>query len=199
MRTELIENSLVERDSKISKLRNSPLSPLCLFCPLVPKNRPIQRDSKFSTWGMGSMGSMGSMGWKAKMENTPVERHSKMCKSSENSPAQRNSKFSNLGNSPLSLFSPFCPLAPQNRLAQRDSKFSNGQLSSIGIRIKTCFLCNYLKINDFFKLFCLGNDCIMLTYRLYSYLEDYNSYQFEIGASRRRIISLYGFLFFGER
>ena len=121
----------------------------------------------------------------------------------QNRPAQRDSGISNLAVDAMGILRSLRILGQrhktQNRPAQRDSKFSNGQLSSIGIRIKTCFLCNYLKINDFFKLFCLGNYCIMLTYRLYSYLEDYNSYQFEIGASRRRIISLCGFLFFGER
>ena len=187
----LTENRPAQRDSKMYKWGVCQTSPTSLTSLTNPQGTPAQRHSKICKLGVCPISPTSP--------NTPVERHSKMCKSSENSSDQRNSKFSNLGNRPLSLFSPFSPLAPQNRPAQRDSKFSNGQLSSIGIRIKTCFLCNYLKINDFFKLFCLGNYCIMLTYRLYSYLEDYNSYQFEIGASRRRIISLCGFLFFGER
>jgi hypothetical protein len=49
----LTENSPAQRDSKFSKLRNSPFSPSCLFSPLAPKTSPAQPHSKFSNLGFG--------------------------------------------------------------------------------------------------------------------------------------------------
>jgi hypothetical protein len=49
----LAENRPAQRDSKFSKLRNSPFSPSCLFSPLAPKTSPAQPHSKFSNLGFG--------------------------------------------------------------------------------------------------------------------------------------------------
>ena len=47
------KNSPAQGHSKFSKLRNRPLSPLCLFSPLAPKNSSAQQDSKFSKLVLG--------------------------------------------------------------------------------------------------------------------------------------------------
>ena len=56
------ENSPVQWHSKFSKWINCPLSPLCLFSPLAPKNRPAQRHSRIYKLGMCLMELIGHIG-----------------------------------------------------------------------------------------------------------------------------------------
>jgi hypothetical protein len=56
------KNNPAQQDSRISKWISCPLSPLCLFSPLVPKNMSAQGHSKFSKSGMGRMGLIGHTG-----------------------------------------------------------------------------------------------------------------------------------------
>ena len=57
-----INNSPAQPDSRISEWINCPLSPLCLFSPLAPKNRPAQRHSRIYKLGMCLMELIGHIG-----------------------------------------------------------------------------------------------------------------------------------------
>jgi hypothetical protein len=117
MRTELIENTPAQRDSKFS---NGRLSGLFCWPQGQDINNSVQYGSKFSKLVaeiMRVMRVMGIMGRKSGIENHPVEPHSKFSKwgggvlrslgilgwktKTENSSAQPHTKFSKLHRKPF--------------------------------------------------------------------------------------------------
>jgi len=113
------ENSLPQRDSKMSNLRIDQTSQTC---QTEPKCSPAQRHSKMSNLAeavknnlpqrhsiMSSLGVLGILRWKTKSKNSPV---------------QRDSGISILKTSPYRPYGPYCPLDFKNRPAQRHSIMS---------------------------------------------------------------------------
>ena len=154
--------------------------PLCPCCPLVFKNRLAQRHSGIYKLGIGLMRPIRLIGQKPEMKNTPAQLDSMsnlghcpknllcpfggwlsgmLCwphgQQIKNSPAQAGSKNSNLV---LPLCLAGCQASPAMRdnsvikAVQRDSGISKLGVLSGYTKFNTFFY-NYLKINEFFKLF----------------------------------------------
>jgi hypothetical protein len=111
----IIENSPLQRDSKMSNGRLSGVS--CWPHGRKTENAPARWDSGISKLRvLGILRSLGILGEQPVMQI---------------SPDQRDSEISILKNRPLCPYCPCCPLDFKNGPAQRDSKMSNGRLSGV--------------------------------------------------------------------